>query len=916
MSSMRRKWNRRTIVFNVVIFIVLPLCVGGLTMIRMLHVLHTYMEDQVSLQATLVNEIASLRLESRLDELNRVARFLRDGRVDEDSMGGTAARLLSAGYASIGIIRLDGTPVSGQPLKPGEYPAIQSTFRGKGMVRYRAGEGLLFTAPIYNGENVKYALYEFVEQSEEFISLGDHWYGDEGELLLVDTQQRVYLPLSRSARIDAGTLFSIPQVQEAQRRLSERLSLSSVSTVFFRIGWEGFFLTAADLNQPNLYLAGFVSHDMVSGQLRSLAPIVFAVFGLLLALLAIGVFRILSVDARARESDALREAKELAEQASESRGRFLANMSHELRTPINTILGMNEMVLRETSEDNTRERAMDVKSSAQILLGLINDVLDFSRIESGMLTILPVDYDLSGLVRNLSLLSDNRARAKSLIYEAEIEPSLPLKLYGDDIRIQQVLANLLTNAVKYTSAGTITLRMSGSRTGDDNIILHCEVSDTGMGIKPEDIEKLYSLTPFTRVDENRNRSVEGSGLGLPIIVNLLHLMDSQLHIDSVYGEGSKFWFDLPQKIVSAEPIGDIRKRLEQQAREYEYRTALYAPKAKIMVVDDNSLNRKIFVSLLKETGIQITTASSGFKCLELVQDERFDLIFMDHLMPEMDGLETFKRLQSLENNLCKSTPVIALTANAFVEVRDMFLAAGFNAFMSKPIVSEKLEALLLKMLPSELLEKEPPRAQRKRETEFPAFEGVDWDFALLHLADRDLLLSMLRDFARSLEREMETLTALEQKLDTPEGVSSYRTRVHALKSTAATVGVLSVSELARLLEAAAVAGDRAKIERLSPVLMEELERTKERLSPLTADSKERKPLEEKEQLADILELLRSALADMDIAQSDALCAQLDSYEYAPNLREPVQELIEAVSSLDFDLADTLSSELLHQLAGI
>lgn len=914
--SLSRKWNRRTIAFNVVIFIVLPLCVGGLTMIRMLHVLHSYMEDQVSTQASLINEIASRRLESRLDELNRVAGYLRDGQIAEDSMGGTAARLLSTGYTSIGILRLDGTPVSGQPLEPGEYPAIQSTFHGRGMVRYRAGEGLLFTAPIYNGENVKYALYEFVEEAEAFLSLGRHWYGGEGELLLADVQQQVYLPMSRGTLTDIKVFFSIPQVQEAERNLSKKLSLSSVSTVFFRNGWEGLFLTAADLNQPNLYLLGIVSHDLVSRQLKSLAPIVFAVFGLLLALLAIGVFRILSVDARARESDALRAAKELAEQANESKGRFLANMSHELRTPINTILGMNEMVLRETSEDNTRERAMDVKSSAQILLGLINDVLDFSRIESGMLTILPVDYDLSGLVRNLSLLSDNRARAKSLIYEAEIEPSLPLKLYGDDIRIQQVLANLLTNAVKYTSAGTVTLRMSGSRTGEDDIMLHCEVTDTGMGIKPEDVEKLYSLTPFTRVDENRNRSVEGSGLGLPIIINLLHLMDSQLHIDSVYGEGSKFWFDLPQKVVSAEPIGDIHKRLEQQAREYEYHTVLYAPRAKIMVVDDNSLNRKIFVSLLKETGIQITTASSGFKCLELVQEEHFDLIFMDHLMPEMDGLETFKRLQSLENNLCKSTPVIALTANAFVEVRDMFLAAGFNAFMSKPVVSEKLEALLLKMLPSELLEKEPPREQRKKETELPVLEGVNWDFALLHLADHDLLLSTLRDFARGLERETENLTELERKLDEPEGISNYRTRVHAIKSTSATVGILSVSELARLLEAAAMAGDRARIERLSPVLMEELERTKERLAPLIVDTKERKPLEEKEQLADILELLRSALADMDITQSDALCEQLDSYEYEPHLRGPVQELIEAVSSLDFELADTLSNELLYQLAGM
>ncbi len=910
-----RKWNRHTILFSVLVFIVVPLCIGGLTMVRMLHVLHSYMEDQVSARAALLTEVASRRLESRLDELHRVANYFRDGRVAEEKMGNSLARLLSGGYASAGVLRLDGTPVSGQPLKPGEYPAIQNAFRGRGMVRYREGEGLLFTVPIYNGENIKYALYEFVEEAETFLSLGGRWFDGEGEILLADSQQQVYLPLSSGPLTEAGGYFSIPQVREAERILSGRMALSSVSTVFFRIGAEGYFLTATELDQPNLFLVGLVRHEAVSGQMSSLAPIVLAVFGMLLALLAIGVFRILSFDARARESDALRAAKEAAEQANVSKGRFLANMSHELRTPINAILGMNEMVLRETSEENTRERAMDVKSSAQILLGLINDVLDFSRIESGMLTILPVEYDLSGLIRNLSLLSDNRARAKSLIYDVEIEPSLPLRLYGDDIRVQQVLTNLLTNAVKYTSDGSVTLRMSGSRTGEDGIMLHCEVSDTGIGIKPEDIEKLCNLTPFTRVDENRNRAVEGSGLGLPIIVSLLRLMGSSLHIDSVYGQGSRFWFDLPQRIVSTEPIGDIQKRFEQQAKQYEYRAILYAPRAKIMVVDDNSLNRKIFVSLLKETCIQITPASSGFKCLELAQEEHYDLIFMDHLMPEMDGLETLRRLQNLENSLCKSTPVIALTANAFSEARDMFLAVGFDAFMSKPIVPEKLEALLLEMLPPGLLEELPPREQSEKEAELPGIEGVNWDFALLHLPDHDLLLDTLRDFARGLDREEEALAVLMQRLDTSAGLSDYRTRVHAIKSSAATVGVLSVSELAKLLEEAAKAGDRARIERLAPFLTEELERTKERLSPLTADYKERKPLESKEQLIDLLELLRTALADMDIAQADALCVQLDSYEYAPHLRESVRELLETVSALDYEQADTLAKELLYQLAG-
>ncbi len=907
------KPNKRTLLSGIAIFILLPLLIGVLMYARTLSVLHHHMEHEVSTQITLWTRLASLRLSSHLDELERVAGYLRDGQVAEADMGDVVSRLLSAAdRGSIGVLRLGGEPVSGQALEPGEYPAIQRAFRGDRAVRYRKGEGMILTAPIYNGENIKYVLYEFFEEKDLFVGFGEGWFGGGGLLLLADSQQQVYMPLAASSREDVRSLFQRESVREAVAELSDKLKYSASAAVYCKTGGEAVFLSTAELTQANLYLVGVAPHEVVAGELGGLTPILLAVFGVLQALLVTGVVRIISADARARESDELRAAKEEAEDANASKGRFLASMSHELRTPINTIMGMNEMILRETREKYTRERAMDVKSAAQILLNLINDVLDFSKIESGMLAILPAEYDLTGLIRDLALLSDNRARTKSLIFTMDIQPELPIRLYGDDVRLQQVLTNLLANAVKYTNEGSVTLRMSGKGIDGDELLLHCEVEDTGIGIKPEDLEKLKDLTPFTRLDESRNRKVEGSGLGLPIIVNLLRLMNSRLQVESVYGYGSKFFFDIPQQIVNDEPIGEIKQRLEQAAVEYEYRVAFVAPRAKVMVVDDNALNRKIFVSLLNQTRIQIAAVSSGQKCLDLAKKERFDLIFMDHLMPEMDGLETLRRLQEMEGNLCKDTPVIALTANAFSGARELFLSAGFDAYLSKPIVPEKLEALLLKKLPEDYIERIEPQIA-EAEVELPELEGVNWDYALLHLQSKGLLLEAIRDFARGLDGERRDIEALAREIGTPEGLSNYRTRVHALKSTAAAVGVLQLSTLAKLLEAAVYDGDQDRIDALAPILLDELAQTRERLSPLLETQQVRKPAPGAGQLTDLLEMLLSALDAMDINSADALMSQLNGYAYEDEVQAHMDELAGAVSSLDFDTATELAQARLEQI---
>lgn len=401
---------------------------------------------------------------------------------------------------------------------------------------------------------------------------------------------------------------------------------------------------------------------------------------------------------------ALQKEKARADAANSAKSTFLANMSHEMRTPINAIIGMNEMILRETQEEETKEHAIDIRNATQILHSLINDVLDLSKIESGKMEIVPEEYQLSSLINDLVNMASVRANAKNLELKVEVDPGLPSVYFGDDVRIRQVLTNILTNAVKYTEKGSVTLEIKRAFVQDGLAILRCCVTDTGVGIKPEDMPKLYAA--FERIEEGKHSAEEGTGLGMSITTKLLELMGSRIQVESEYGKGSRFFFELEQRIINPEPIGDFQESIKQLAKEYSYTAHLIAPDAKILVVDDNEINRRVFVGLLKKTKVQITEAASGKVCLELVKQQHFDLIFLDHMMPEMDGVETFQHMKNLseEENLCHSTPVVILTANAIVGAREEYLRTGFDDYMSKPIDSEKLEAMIYNMLPKELVQ--------------------------------------------------------------------------------------------------------------------------------------------------------------------------------------------------------------------
>ena len=389
--------------------------------------------------------------------------------------------------------------------------------------------------------------------------------------------------------------------------------------------------------------------------------------------------------------------------ANKAKSDFLARMSHEIRTPVNTILGMDEMILRESRDNTVLEYAGDIQSAGRNLLSIINDILDLSKIESGKMEIIPVEYDLSRLLKDLTNMVTIRANEKNLTLDISVSEDIPSGLFGDDGRIRQILTNLLTNAIKYTEHGYIYFRVSmkarETEAPDDTVILHFEVEDTGVGIRPEDMDKLFG--EFERINSISNRNIEGTGLGIPITMKMLDLMNSKLKVKSVYGKGSVFSFDLVQKIVNREPVGDFRKNAEDAVSEGVADPPVFtAPSAKVLLVDDSITNRKVFRALLKRSMIRVVEAENGQAAISLASAERFDIIFMDHMMPGMDGVEAMKQIRAISDGPCKDTPIVVLTANAIVGSKEEYLTQGFDGYLSKPIEYAELEKTIRTLLAS------------------------------------------------------------------------------------------------------------------------------------------------------------------------------------------------------------------------
>ena len=515
-----------------------------------------------------------------------------------------------------------------------------------------------------------------------------------------------------------------------------------------------------------------------------------------------------------QQSRQLAESERLANQA---KSRFLAQMSHEIRTPINAVLGMNEMILHKAKDEEILDYSRNINTAGNTLLVLINSILDFSKIEEGKMEIVPVTYDTRNLINNIISSVEERARSKKLDLIIDVDKNLPMRMVGDDVRLAQVAANLMTNAVKYTEKGHVRFIIREEKKIGRDIDLYVAVEDTGIGIRKEDLPKLFES--FSRLDQEKNHSIEGTGLGMPIVTSLLKMMGSEIKIESEYGSGSTFYFVIRQKIFDPTPIGDFTRTASTGGVSHESLLP-HADRARVLVVDDNEMNLKVAKNLLGLFGINADLCSSGFDAIDMVKREQYQLILLDHMMPKLDGKETLERMKA-ENLIFDDTKVVALTANAINGAKEDYLNFGFDDYLSKPIEMDDLKKVLQKWLPDEVIKADEPEESDDEVLEFaPDAEaeedakedggtsfidllkekGFDTGKGISYCAgDTDFYKEMLTDYVKDYAGKKSEL----DKSFESEDWHDFEIKVHALKSVSKTIGAIPLSEAAFELEKAA-----------------------------------------------------------------------------------------------------------------
>ncbi len=787
--------------------------------------------------------------------------------------------------------------------------ASQQVYSGKPVIRYIKNVGLVFSVPIkIDGKDcVMYNCYNDFAVRRRFNTIS---YNGDGTVILLNNYR------DWTVLADGLSLINThPDMNAGWEALGKKIGAingdntdemySDYGALYYEFHGVGYFIYGAVVSKEHhFFISGYVPWTSVAVGFQTMYVGMLIVFGLI-ALVLIMVARTMFKN---RENKQLRHEKLLALQASRMKSDFLSNMSHEIRTPINAILGMDEMILRESKDENILEYAENLQHAGNSLLSIVNDILDFSKIEAGKMEIINVEYGLGSLLNDLVNMIQPRADKKGLKLIAKADPNLPSVLYGDEIRIKQIITNILTNAVKYTEHGTVTLTVDFEKRDENSIWLKVNVSDTGIGIKEEDIEKLFHA--FERIEEKRNRTIEGTGLGMNITQQLLSLMESRLEVSSVYGEGSQFGFKIAQKIVNSDPLGDFTESFKHTRRS-EYHEKFIAPNAKILVVDDTVMNLTVVKGLLKRTQIQIDTAESGYETLKLVKENRYDLIFLDHRMPGMDGIETLQKMQTLAGNKCKNTPVISLTANAISGAREQYIAAGFKDYLTKPINSAALENLIIKYLPPELVtfsentSEEIPEENSALPDWLKNLEGIDTNSGIEHCGGIDSYLDALKVFAEAVNSGADEI----QKYFDSADWKNYTTKVHALKSTARVIGAEELSERAKRLEDAGNSGYVDEIKKDTPELLKLYRTYAEKLSPLVKDNSddENKPLIEPDALAEAYETLREVSASFDYDTLTFVLQSLEDYRLPDEEKKKFKSLKDAAAKLDWDKIKELTA---------
>lgn len=707
--------------------------------------------------------------------------------------------------------------------------------------------------------------------------------------------------------------------------------------------------------------------------------------------------------------------------AASAKADFLATMSHEIRTPLNAIIGMSQIAIREEMSDVARKSIDQIMNSGKMLLTIINDILDYSKIESGKMTFVESEYDMLVLVRDVVEIIANRIGDKNVELIIDVDPSIPQWLCGDSMRIKQILVNLANNAVKFTNEGFVALRISYKWTASDKIILNCSVQDTGIGIKKEAFNKLFDS--FEQVDSKRNREIEGTGLGLAIVKNLVGLMKGSVKVESEYGKGSIFSVSIPQKVVdghacitpigdcpcvvgfvknpylkaelhkdverigamyvdagSVEQLGELLRQVEakflfvsedlftKELQDYvlalkdltvirfvelnndtykdipgikTIKKPLYsmnvaallkntqlevssetesevidfmAPDACVLVVDDNEVNLTVATGLLEPLQMQMDTALSGKEAIEMISSKQYDLVFMDHMMPELDGVETthiIRRMYPTYDNV----PIIALTANAVRGTREMLLDEGMNDFIAKPIELNIILAKLRKYLPSGKIKEYDPalvqhEAAKKQEDgenteEFPIIPELDMEYSLKLLGSPKLFYKVLKDYYRVIDDKFAKIEDCEGR----EDWEAYRIEVHALKSASRQIGALPLADKAEQLEEAGRQKQADVIHEKTGDLLADYRHLQNILAPYCMEEKKTNTVQiPVDTLKQYLEDIHTAMENLDLGAADDLLAGMDQYAYEGGQEELFARLKSAIEDIDTEMAENVLEE--------
>ena len=819
-----------------------------------------------------------------------------------------------------GVMRIDGSFAYGEELSFSDYDGFFQAVKGNPSVSTNNNK-ILFTVPVYNGQNVRYVLYKCYDTAVLERKLNIICYGGMGECFLIDDEGNIILR-SLGSESEISSLLN----KDNEKAIETIRHSMNVNVSAAAYGDKEKVLFAAESDYEDFYVMGIVPSKAPAGEISLVIPLVLWTFGLLWLMIVIIIVFFVGAERKAKQSEELRLAKIAAEDANRAKSDFLANMSHEIRTPMNAIVGMCELILRENDISNiVRERCVNIQNSGKSLLSIINNILDFSKIESGNMELIEDKFNISSVLEEVINMTVTRKGCKKIEIIVLADPNIPCGLIGDEVCIKQIIINLMTNAVKFTHSGAVTLSVSHI-VQEDSIILKISVEDTGIGITEENLNRLF--TSFQQLDTRKNRSIEGTGLGLAISKRLLTQMGGTINVSSVYGQGSVFSFEIPLKISDPRPFISVNEpeklyavvfidfeKIENSVVKKQYTTLMNeissllgvkmvhtvslselkttiserkithcfigkeeyienkdyfdkislelnvsliqditdsiqlpasikciykpfyvmsvalalnneadnynkierlsssvsftAPKARVLIVDDAEINLKVASGLMQPYNMELITADSGPSAINKIRFQNIDLVFMDHMMPEMDGVEATRIIRSMNGEYYKKLPIIALTANAVNGAREMFKESDFNDFIAKPIELLALDRVLKKWIPADKIEtltsKDNTTDDLKnnsnninKEKHILVSKGLTYTSG-----NKDVYYEILEMFVQDGIEKIEQLNSYVEN----EDWKNYIIKVHALKSTSLTIGAVMLSEFAKKLELAGKSED-------------------------------------------------------------------------------------------------------------